>query len=136
MWVADVGVVPNQMGTVVTKLSPDVSVDHEGNMWVADVGVVPNQMGTVVTKLSPDGEVLMTLGTIGVTGRGPDTFNQPTGVAVAPFDTPPRNPGSLSTDEYVDILASFLSLTQYPAGGNELPADPSTLRSIRVEDPR
>ena len=60
------------------------SVDHEGNMWVADVGVVPNEMGTVVTKLSPDGEVLMTLGTIGVTGRGPDTFNQPTGVAVAP----------------------------------------------------
>ena len=42
------------------------AVDHEGNMWVTDVAVVPNQMGAVVTKLSPDGEVLMTLGTPGV----------------------------------------------------------------------
>ena len=49
---------------------------------------------------------------------------------------PPGNPGSLSTDEYVDILAYFLSRNQYPAGANELPADPSTLRSIRVEGPR
>ena len=49
---------------------------------------------------------------------------------------PQGNPGSLSTDEYVDILAYFLSMNEYPAGANELPADPSALRSIRVEDPR
>jgi DNA-binding beta-propeller fold protein YncE len=60
------------------------SVDHEGNMWVTDVALVPDQMGAVVTKLSPEGEVLMTLGTPGVTGQGPDTFNRPSAVAVAP----------------------------------------------------
>ena len=49
---------------------------------------------------------------------------------------PQGNPGSLSTDEYVDILAYFLSMNEYPVGANELPADPSALRSIRVEDPR
>ena len=41
-------------------------------------------MGAVVLKLSPEGEVLMTLGTPGVTGDGPDTFNRPSGIAVAP----------------------------------------------------
>ncbi len=60
------------------------AVDHEGNMWVTDVALVPDQMGAVVVKLSPDGEILMTLGTSGVTGRGTNTFNRPSGVAVAP----------------------------------------------------
>ena len=53
-------------------------------MWVTDVALVPDQMGAVVVKLGPDGEILMTLGTPGVTGQGPDTFNRPSGVAVAP----------------------------------------------------
>ena len=42
------------------------------------------QMGHQVFKLSPAGEVLMTIGRAGVAGNGPDTFNRPTGVAVAP----------------------------------------------------
>ena len=54
-------------------------------MWVTDVALIPDQMGAVVTKLSPEGEVLMTLGTPGVTGRGRDTFNRPSAV-----DLPPR----------------------------------------------
>lgn len=60
------------------------AVDHEGNMWVTDVGLVPGEMGAVVLKIGPTGEVLMTLGTPGVTGEGNDTFNRPSGVAVAP----------------------------------------------------
>ena len=60
------------------------TVDHEGNMWVTDVALVPGEMGAVVTKLSPTGEVVLTLGTRGVVGEGPDTFNRPSGVAVAP----------------------------------------------------
>ena len=41
-------------------------------------------MGQEVLKLSPAGKVLMTLGKEGVSGNGPDTFDRPTGVAVAP----------------------------------------------------
>jgi DNA-binding beta-propeller fold protein YncE len=41
-------------------------------------------MGQEVLKLSQDGKVLMTLGKEGVAGNGPDTFDRPTGIAVAP----------------------------------------------------
>jgi DNA-binding beta-propeller fold protein YncE len=41
-------------------------------------------MGQEVLKLSPSGKILMTLGKEGVSGNGPDTFDRPTGVAVAP----------------------------------------------------
>jgi DNA-binding beta-propeller fold protein YncE len=72
------------------------TVDSDGNLWATDVndeetilgmsaknasGVV---MGQEVLKLSPDGKVLMTLGKEGVAGTGPDAFDRPTGVAVAP----------------------------------------------------
>jgi len=72
------------------------TIDREGNLWTSDVndqetvlgmsaknadGVI---MGQEVLKLSPDGKVLMTLGKEGVAGNGPDTFDRPTGVAIAP----------------------------------------------------
>ena len=41
-------------------------------------------MGQEVLKLSPEGKVLMTLGKEGVGGTGPDMFDRPTGVAIAP----------------------------------------------------
>jgi len=37
-----------------------------------------------VFKFSPDGKVLMTLGKAGVAGDGPDTFNAPSAILVAP----------------------------------------------------
>ena len=72
------------------------TVDAEGNLWATDVndqetilgmsarnaaGVI---MGQEVLKLSPEGKILMTLGTEGVAGTGPDAFDRPTSVAVAP----------------------------------------------------
>jgi DNA-binding beta-propeller fold protein YncE len=72
------------------------TVDDEGNLWASDVndeetvlgmsarnadGVV---MGQEVLKLSADGKILMTLGREGVGGSGTDTFDRPTGVAIAP----------------------------------------------------
>jgi len=72
------------------------TVDEQGNIWTSDVndeatvlgmsaknadGVV---MGQEVLKLSPTGKVLMMLGKEGVSGNGPDTFDRPTGVAIAP----------------------------------------------------
>jgi hypothetical protein len=72
------------------------TVDHEGNLWTSDVNDEPvilglsakNADGTIkgqeVLKLSPSGKVLMMLGKMGVSGTGPDTFDRPTGVAIAP----------------------------------------------------
>jgi len=72
------------------------TIDSDGNLWASDVndkaivlgmsaknadGVV---MGQEVLKLSPEGKILMTLGKEGVAGDGPDTFDRPTGVAIAP----------------------------------------------------
>ena len=72
------------------------TVDGDGNLWTSDVndeaevlgmstktadGVV---RGQEVLKLSPSGKVLMMLGKEGVAGNGPDAFDRPTGVAIAP----------------------------------------------------
>jgi DNA-binding beta-propeller fold protein YncE len=72
------------------------TIDDHGNLWTSDVndkaevlgmsaknsdGVV---MGQEVLKLSPTGQVLMMLGKEGVAGNGPDAFDRPTGVAIAP----------------------------------------------------
>lgn len=67
-------------------------VDKDGNVWVTDgiqTGVTDEQSrkygkGHQVFKFSPDGKLLMTLGKAGAPGDGPDTFNRPSGVAIAP----------------------------------------------------
>jgi sugar lactone lactonase YvrE/mannose-6-phosphate isomerase-like protein (cupin superfamily) len=59
------------------------TVDREGNLWLADARGEAGK-GHQVFKFSPDGRVLMTLGKAGVSGSGPDLFDQPTDVAVAP----------------------------------------------------
>jgi sugar lactone lactonase YvrE len=58
-------------------------VDPQGNVWVTDGGGKDNK-GQQVFKFNPDGQRLMTLGKAGVAGDGPDTFNQPSDVQVAP----------------------------------------------------
>lgn len=72
------------------------TVDKDGNLWTTDVNDQPvvlgmsakNAQGVVmgqeVLKLDPSGKVLMVIGKEGVAGNGPDTFDRPTGVAVAP----------------------------------------------------
>ncbi len=67
-----------------------IHIDVEGNIWVTDHegpdGIDPrrNGKGHQVFKFSPDGELLMTLGQAGIAGDGPDAFNQPSAVFVAP----------------------------------------------------
>ncbi|MFI5007010.1 MAG: peptidyl-alpha-hydroxyglycine alpha-amidating lyase family protein [Solirubrobacterales bacterium] len=58
-----------------------IHVDGDGNVWVTD-GRGKDGKGHQVFKFSPEGKVLLTLGKAGVTGAGPDTFNQPSDVAV------------------------------------------------------
>jgi 6-bladed beta-propeller len=72
------------------------TIDADGNLWTSDVndhatvlgmsaknadGII---RGQEVLKLSRSGKVLMMLGKEGVAGNGPDTFDRPTGVAIAP----------------------------------------------------
>ena len=60
-----------------------ICVDKEGNVWVTD-GDGKDGKGHQVFKFSPDGRVLMTLGKPGVAGDGPEAFNRPSDVIVAP----------------------------------------------------
>ncbi len=55
-----------------------VRVDHEKNIWIIDVGA------HVVLKANPQARVTMVLGRKGISGTGPNSFNQPTDIAVAP----------------------------------------------------
>jgi sugar lactone lactonase YvrE len=59
------------------------TVDGEGNLWVTDARG-ENGKGHLVFKFSPTGRVLMTLGRAGMSGAGPDLFDQPTDVVIAP----------------------------------------------------
>jgi len=59
------------------------TVDRAGNLWLTDARG-ENGKGHQVFKFSPDGRVLMTLGKAGVSGSGPDLFDQPTDVVVSP----------------------------------------------------
>ena len=47
---------------------------------------------------------------------------------------PEGNPGSLSPEDYVTLLAYFLRLNGYPAGDEPLPAAVSALRNVRIEE--
>ena len=60
------------------------TVDAEGNLWVTDArGDGGNGNGHQVFKFDRNGRVLMTLGKAGVSGSGPDLFDQPTDVVIA-----------------------------------------------------
>ena len=62
-----------------------IHVDADGNVWVTDFA--GNQEGTKghqVHKFSSDGELLMSLGTAGQPGSGPNQFNQPNDVVTGP----------------------------------------------------
>ena len=58
------------------------TVDRDGNLWVTDARG-ENGKGHQVFKFDPNGKVLMALGKAGVSGSGPDLFDQPNDVVVA-----------------------------------------------------
>lgn len=69
-------------------------VDRDGNVWVVDARAANNNerenfpesanLGHRVLKFSPEGEVLLVLGTGGVSGSPPDAFFEPNDVITAP----------------------------------------------------
>jgi DNA-binding beta-propeller fold protein YncE len=60
-----------------------IAVAPDGSVWVTDAQGAAGK-GHQVFKFSPEGKVLLVLGKAGVAGNGPDTFNQPSDVAIAP----------------------------------------------------
>jgi DNA-binding beta-propeller fold protein YncE len=60
------------------KTAHGLRIDRDNNIWITDIG------HHLVMKFDPDGKVLMTLGKKDEPGVGPDHFNRPTDVAVAP----------------------------------------------------
>jgi sugar lactone lactonase YvrE len=69
-------------GAGIFAFPHSITFDKEGNFWITDQG--RDGKGDVVYKFSPEGKIVMTLGKPGVPGDGPDTFNQPNSVAIAP----------------------------------------------------
>lgn len=60
-----------------------LTFDKDGNFYVADYQGKPGK-GRVIYKFNQDGKILMTLGTPGVAGSGPNQFSEPNEVAIAP----------------------------------------------------
>lgn len=46
---------------------------------------------------------------------------------------PNDNPGALTDQQYIDVVAYLLKLNRYPTGETELAADENVLRRIRIE---
>lgn len=60
-----------------------IFIEKDGSIWLTD-GQGRDGKGHQVFRFSPSGKVLMSLGKAGQPGDGPDTFNQPNAVVVAP----------------------------------------------------
>lgn len=87
-----------------------IGVDSEGNVWVTDAAGGAGK-GHQVFKFSPDGKVLLVLGKAGVAGNGPDTFNQPTDVVIAPSGD------IFVTDGHVEVRTTPSGELYVPEGG-------------------
>lgn len=79
------GEVLENFGEGVMVTPHGIHVDAEGNVWVTDfAGNREGTKGHQVHKFSPTGELLMSLGTAGQPGSGPNQLNQPNDVITAP----------------------------------------------------
>ena len=84
------GVLLDSWGEGVFAAPHGFHIDPDGNIWATDansqaevLGLSARGRGHQVFKFSASGELLLTLGTAGVAGNGPDTFDRPPDVAVA-----------------------------------------------------
>jgi cytochrome c len=50
-------------------------------------------------------------------------------------DMPFNAPGSLTPEQYSDVLAYLLRFNKYPDGKTELPIDPAAIKLIRMVEP-
>jgi DNA-binding beta-propeller fold protein YncE len=81
------GAVVASFGAGLFVVPHGIDVDADGNVWVTDASDGVNAVkgkGHQVFKFSPEGKVLLVLGKAGVFGDGPDVFNRPSDVLIAP----------------------------------------------------
>lgn len=78
-FVIENGKLSRQWGEGLFQWSHGVRVDRNGFLWATEA-----RDYHLVYKFDAAGKLLMTLGRKGVAGDGPDTFNRPTDVVVAP----------------------------------------------------
>jgi len=77
------GAVVRSFGKGLIVWPHGIFVDRERNVWVTDARADGGR-GNQVHKFSPDGHLVLSLGQAGVAGSGPNTFDQPSDVLVAP----------------------------------------------------
>jgi hypothetical protein len=75
------GKLVNSWGAGLFNFPHGFWIDREGNVWITDARAEGGK-GNQVFKFTAQGKLLMTLGKAGVTGDGPDTFDQPASVIV------------------------------------------------------
>jgi mono/diheme cytochrome c family protein len=51
------------------------------------------------------------------------------------MDMPSNAPGTLTPEQYADVLAYVLSVNKYPVGAKELPTDAATLKPVKMAAP-
>jgi S-disulfanyl-L-cysteine oxidoreductase SoxD len=77
----------------------------------------------------------------GPTLSGPDFINGWKDMSVGALlnkinmDMPSNAPGTLTPEQYADVMAYVLSVNKYPAGQTELPTDPVALKPVRMAEP-
>ena len=72
-----------------------------------------------------------------VPGVLPSAYRPNATVPAGPEATMPADaPGSLKPAEIADVIAFILKKDSMPAGETELPADPSTLKAIKLVAPK
>ena len=84
------------------------------------------------------GPALKGTDTAGPPLTGPDFINGWKGMSVGALlskisgDMPSKAPGTLTPEQYADVLAFVLSVSKYPAGQTELPTDAVALKPVRM----
>jgi DNA-binding beta-propeller fold protein YncE len=130
IWVLDDrGHLLREWGQDIAVWSHAIRVDFSGHVWTVD------GQGHEILKWSPDAsEIVLRLGTAGVAGEGPNTFNRPTDVAVA------SNGDLFVSDGYVNSrVVKFDSegrfLRQWGEPG-DAPGQFNTVHSIVLDEGR
>ena len=51
-------------------------------------------------------------------------------------DMPSSPPGTLTPEQYADVLAYVLNVNKYPAGSAEIPKDGANLKAVKMGAPK
>jgi S-disulfanyl-L-cysteine oxidoreductase SoxD len=51
-------------------------------------------------------------------------------------DMPSNAPGTLTPEQYADVMSFVLSVNKYPAGQTELPTDANALKAVKMAAPK